>query len=78
MSALNNFREKETSLTLGEDERLAETVRNHPYLYDETFEKHKEKDIVENLWKKLLKNYNISYKLLRPTQFLEKFLEILE
>ena len=78
MSALNNFRKKETSLTLAEDERLAETVRNHPYLYDETFEKHKEKDIVENLWKKLLKNYNISYKLLRPTQFLEKFLEILE
>ena len=78
MSALNNFRKKETSLTLAEDERLAETVRNHPYLYDETFEKHKEKDIVENLWKKLLKNYNISHKLLRPTQFLEKFLEILE
>ena len=45
MSALNNLSKKGTSLTLGEDELLAETVGN---LYDKTFKEHKEKDVVKN------------------------------
>ena len=56
MSALNNLRKKETSPTLGEDEHLAERVGSYPYLYDKTFEEHKEKDVVKNAWKMLLKN----------------------
>ena len=36
MSALNNLRKKETFLTLGEDELLAEMVRNYPFFYDKT------------------------------------------
>ena len=56
MSSLNNFKEKGTFLTLGVDELLAERVESYPYLYDKAFEEHKEKDVVENAWKKLLKN----------------------
>ena len=56
MNALNNLKKKRTSLTLGEDELIAERVRSYPYLYDKAFKEHKEKDIVENVWKKLLKN----------------------
>ena len=47
---------KVTSLTLGEGELIAERVGSYPYPYDKTFKEHKEKDIVENVWKKLLKN----------------------
>ena len=53
MSALNNLRKKETSLTLGDDLLLAERVGN----YNKTFKEHKEKDEVEDTSKKLLKNY---------------------
>ena len=54
MSALNNLRKKETSLTLGDDLLLAERVGS----YNKTFFKeHKEKDAVEDTSKKLLKNY---------------------
>ena len=53
MSALNNLRKKETSLTLGDDLLLAERVGS----YDKTFKEHKEKDAVEDKSKKLLKNY---------------------
>ena len=56
MSLLNDLRKKETSLTLGEDELLAERVGSYPYLYDKTFEEHEEKNAVENPWKTLLKN----------------------
>ena len=56
MSTLNNLRKKRTSLTLGEDELLAERVGSYPYLYDKTFKEHKEKDEFENVCKKLLKN----------------------
>ena len=56
MNALNNLKKKRTSLTLGEDELIAERVRSYPYLYDKALKEHKEKDIVENVWKKLLKN----------------------
>ena len=55
MSALNNLRKKGTSLTLGKNEHLAERVESYPYLNDKTFEKHKENDVVENAWKRLLK-----------------------
>ena len=30
---------------------------SYSYLYDETFEEHKEKDLVKNAWKKMLKKY---------------------
>ena len=53
MSALNNLRKKETSLTLGDDLLLAERVGS----YNKTFKEHKEKDAVEDKSKKLLKNY---------------------
>ena len=56
MSALNNLRKKGTSLTLGEDELLAETVGSYPYFYDKTFKEEKEKDVAKNAWEKLLKN----------------------
>ena len=56
MSALNNFRKKGTSLTLGQDELLPERVESYPYLYDKAFKEHKEKDVVKNAWKTLLKN----------------------
>ena len=56
MSALNNFRKKGTSLTVGENELLAETVGSYPYLYDKTLKEHKVKDVIENESKKLLKN----------------------
>ena len=56
MSALNNFRKKGTSLTVGENELVAETVGSYPYLYDKTLKEHKEKDVIENESKKLLKN----------------------
>ena len=56
MNALNNLRKKDTSLTLGEDEILAEKVGSYPYLYDKTFKEYKEKDLVINAWKKFLKN----------------------
>ena len=36
MSLLNHLRKKETSLTLGEDELLAERVRIYSSLYDKT------------------------------------------
>ena len=42
MSALNNLREKGTSLTMGENELLAERVRSYPRLYDKTCKEHKE------------------------------------
>ena len=53
MSALNNLRKKETSLTLGDDLLLAERVGS----YNKTFKERKEKDAVEDTSKKLLKNY---------------------
>ena len=56
MSALNNFRKKRTSLTLREDELLAERVGSHPYLCKKTFKEHEEKDILVNAWETLLKN----------------------
>ena len=56
INALNNLKKKVTSLTLGEGELIAERVGSYPYPYDKTFKEHKEKDIVENVWKKLLKN----------------------
>ena len=36
MSALNNLRKKGTILTLGENELLAEMVRNYPCFYDKS------------------------------------------
>ena len=48
MNTLNNLRKKRTSLTLGEDELLAERLRCYPCLYDKTCKEHKEKDAVEN------------------------------
>ena len=57
MSALNNFRKKRTSITLREDELLAERVGSHPYLCKKTFKEHEEKkDILVNAWETLLKN----------------------
>ena len=44
MRALNNLRKKGTSLTLGEDERLAEKVRSYLCIYGKTCKEHKEKD----------------------------------
>ena len=55
MSALNNLRKKGISLTLGEDELLAETVGSYSYLYDKTLKEHKENDVAENVCKKLHK-----------------------
>ena len=52
MSAQNNLRNKGTFLTFGEDELLSERVRSYTFLYNKTFEEHKEKDVVENPWKK--------------------------
>ena len=49
MSGLNNLRKKETFLTLGEDELLAKRVGR-------VIKPYKEKDVVENARKKLLKN----------------------
>ena len=43
MSALNNLREKGTSLTMGENELLAERVRRYPRLYDKTCKEHKKR-----------------------------------
>ena len=40
MSALNNFKKKETFITLGEDELLAERVESPLYHYDKTFAEH--------------------------------------
>ena len=48
MSALNNLRKNGTSLTLREDELLAERVGNYLYLHDKTFEDLKVKDAIEN------------------------------
>ena len=48
MSALNNLRKKGTSLTLGEDELLAERVRSYPCPYDKTYKEHKGNDVVGN------------------------------
>ena len=56
MSVLNNLRRKENSLTLREDEFFAERVGCYPYHYDKNFKEHKEKDVVENAWKKLQQN----------------------
>ena len=56
MSALNNFRKKRTSITLREDELLAERVGSHPYLCKKTFKEHEEKDTLVNAWETLLKN----------------------
>ena len=56
MSVLNNLRKKGISLTLGEDELLAETVGSYSYLYDKTLKEHKENDVAENVCKKLHKN----------------------
>ena len=56
MSPLNNFRKKRTSITLREDELLAERVGSHPYLCKKTFKEHEEKDILVNAWETLLKN----------------------
>ena len=56
MSALNNFRKKRTSITLREDELLAERVGSHPYLCKKTFKEDEEKDILVNAWETLLKN----------------------
>ena len=56
MSAWNNLRKKGTSLTLAEDQLLAEKVGSYSYLYDKTLKDHKEKDVVENAQKKLWKN----------------------
>ena len=41
MSALTNLRKKGTSLTLGEDELLAERVRSYPCLNDKICKEHK-------------------------------------
>ena len=41
MSALNDLRKKGTSLPLGEDELLAESVRSYPCLYDKICKEHK-------------------------------------
>ena len=56
MSVLNNLRRKENSLTLREDEFFAERVGCYPYHYHKNFKEHKEKDVVENAWKKLQQN----------------------
>ena len=56
MSLLNKLRRKGNSLALGEDELLAERVGYYPYHYDKTFKERKEKDVVENAWKKLQQN----------------------
>ena len=47
MSALNNLRKKETFLTLGEDELLAEMVRNYPFFYDKTWTQGTKKQVIE-------------------------------
>ena len=52
-STLNILRKKGTSLTLGEDELLAERVASYPCLYEKICKEHKEKDAVENAWKKV-------------------------
>ena len=57
MSALNNLRKKGTAHTLEEDEPLAERVGSYPCLSDKTFQERKEKDVVENAWKKLLRKF---------------------
>ena len=49
MSASNNLMKKGTSLTLGEDKLLLESVGSYPYLYDKTFREHKKEDVVENV-----------------------------
>ena len=51
LKGLNNLRKKGTSLTLGENELLAERVRSYPCLCDKTYKKQKENNIVENAWK---------------------------
>ena len=51
MRALNNLRKKRTSLTLGEDELLAEKVRSYPCIYDKTCKERKEKDRVSKTLK---------------------------
>ena len=48
MSALNNSRKNGPSLTLREDELLAERVGNYLYLHDKTFEDLKGEDVIEN------------------------------
>ena len=40
MGGLNNLIKKGMSLTLGEDELLAERVRSYPCLYDKTCNEH--------------------------------------
>ena len=52
-STLNILRKKGTSLTLGEDEVLTERVASYPCLYEKICKEHKEKDVVENAWKKV-------------------------
>ena len=43
MNALNNLMKQETFLTLGEEELLAEMVRNYPCFFDKTWKEHKER-----------------------------------
>ena len=42
ISALNYLSKKRTSLSLGEDELLAERVRSYPCFYDKTCKEHKD------------------------------------
>ena len=46
MSALNNLKKKETFITLGEDELLAERVESPLYHYDKTFAEHLTFDLI--------------------------------
>ena len=56
MSALNNARKNGPSLTLREDELLAERVGNYLYLHDKIFKDLKGEDAIENAWQRLLRN----------------------
>ena len=49
-------KKRSTSLTLEENERLSEAVRQFPCLYDKSKKEYKDKNVVENAWKDVAKS----------------------
>ena len=48
------------SLTIKEEEILGEKVKEYPALYDKTAKGYKEKDVVENAWRKVAESLDFA------------------
>lgn len=50
---MENVKRRLIALSLGENEELAEVVKQYPCLYNKAKKEYKDKAVVENSWKKV-------------------------